>query len=209
VERKTVFEIIAAVIGVVLAAAIGVRIKAYRNLVTYQITTIRHEVVCEDGRVVPYTPDMRTMPTRVFSFSVKIVNRGWKHLSDVRLHAEEDIHPFSIEKTASSISPATVTLGRRGTSLEIAIEFLPPKEELNVAFTSISRWADLDKFTGAGASYRVESIHYYEGYQGALNFVKTLFLYAVIVALGASIIGSVSLGGTAPSEGPLPNKQDA
>jgi hypothetical protein len=188
------FEIIAAVVGVVLAAIIGVKIRAYRNLITYEITSIQHEVTIKDGRVAPYVPETGGAPTRVFSFSVKIVNRGWKHLSDVKLHAEENFEPFSVEKNASSISPATVTLGKRGNSLEVTIDFLPPKEEVTISFSSMGRWNDLHRFTGAGANYKVESIHYYTGYQGALNFVKNFVFYAMLGALGVSIIGSVTAG---------------
>jgi hypothetical protein len=187
-------EIAAAVIGVVLTAVIGFKVASYRNLITYEITDIRHEVMVQNGCVVPFDTSSDVAPTRIFSFCVKIVNRGWKNLNDVKLHAEVEAEPFSVEKTASSISPATIALARRGECIELAIDFLPSKEEVTVSFSTLGRWCDLHRLTGAGASHKVESIHYYTGYQGALNFFKSLIAYLALGFLLAAFVASIING---------------
>lgn len=192
------FEIVAAVVGVVLAAIIGLKIRGHRNLITYEITKIGHKVAIKDNKIVPYEPLPSEWPTRIESVHIRLVNRGWKNISDVKLHAEGDFHPFSIEKTASSISIETISIGPRGNSLEFAIDFVPTKEELEISFSLLEPYPNVYKLTGAGSAYKVESIHYYKGYLQALSFFRTLFMYVAAGIVIGSIIGAVIKGARSP-----------
>jgi len=196
------FGIAAAIIGAIAAAYIGFRIKSYRSLVTYEITNVECEVSISDEKVVPHDPASLDTSTHIQSTFVKIVNRGWKDAGDVRLHADRGCHPFSVAKTASSVGLETISLQRRGDSLELGIEFLPSKEEITVAFSSLGRFAGLYKFAGGGATYRVESIHYYLGFQKALNFLKSLIFYLVIGVVGGLVVGAAILNAVHPKPQP-------
>ena len=46
-------EIVAAVVSVSLAAIIGVKIAGYRNLITYEITTISQSLAVHENQIVP------------------------------------------------------------------------------------------------------------------------------------------------------------
>lgn len=184
-------EITAAVVGVILAAFIGVKITGYRNLITYEITSISQKVAIEDNKVVAFEHSSEKYPTRITSYSLKLVNRGWKNIADVKLHVEGDFQPFSLEKTASTISVETITLGKKGNSLEISIGFLPAKEEVMVSFSSIESYSSLYKLTGAGPAYKVESIHYYNGSQRALSWVKFFLMCTALGTLGGIALAAV------------------
>jgi len=175
------FEIVAAVVGVVLTALIGIKIRGYRNLVTYEVTKVRLQVAVADGQIVPFEQGNGLAKT-ISSYSVTIVNRGWKNLRDVRLHANGNIQPFSVEKKAASISTQTVAVVGAQEGLEISIEFMPSKEEVTVSFSAFSDLSLSTGMTGAGENYRVESIHFYIGQQQAIGFLKGCLIYVLIGA---------------------------
>lgn len=200
-------EIAAAVVGVILAAVIGLKITGYRNLITYELTSTSLKVAIEDNEIVAFERSSAEWPTRMSTTSLKLINRGWKNISDVKLHAQGDFQPFSVERKASTISVETISIGKKGDSLEISIDFLPSKEEVTISFSLLGANPHLYKLTGAGTAYRVESIHYYNGSQQVISNVKhTIMLLSISILVGLGL-GNIIKAAYPPDNTTIQNDQ--
>ncbi len=67
-------EIVAAVVSVSLAAIIGVKIAGYRNLITYEITTISQSLAVHENQIVPSESAATARATRIYATRKTLVN---------------------------------------------------------------------------------------------------------------------------------------
>lgn len=194
------FEIAAAIISVLLATILGLVMRAHRSLVTYEIVSKAARVVFDDGKLSATDPNSSKLSHEVSFFEIRIQNRGWKNINGLRIHTEGQYDPFSVEKKSSSISSESVRVEQVGRSLEIATEFFPRKEKLIVSFARLG-WPYMSELKGAGSSYKVESIHFYEGQQEAISLLKMIATFIIIGTLVGVILGNNMADVTAENAG--------
>ena len=173
-------EIISAVIGVGLTALCTIFAYRYRSLVTYEITShVAHLAVQNDAIVEAPAGLFRS--TRVITDTVVLVNRGWKNIEDAKFHIESDLDPLCLSKSATNISKESIDIYRKGSSLEISVDFMPRNEEVRLSFNRIGFGGGLFKITGAGTNYQLKTVHYYHGFLEGVSSVKT---FIIILLLG-------------------------
>ena len=183
-------EIAAAIIGVVLAAIIGLAIKNHRSFVTFEIVSAGHDVRLHEGKIIPVEQDGGER-VQLTTYRLEIVNRGWKNVRDAKLFAEAKLEPSSVQKSASSIGPQTISFARVGDGLVLSIDYLPAKEVVELKFLAFEPYARLRQFAGAGDAYTVVPLAYYEGFRRGFSALKSIAIFVLIFTLGGAVIGMV------------------
>ena len=199
-------EILAAIVGVLLTAAVTLSVSRYRSLIVYNIEKITLEVKVDGSRVVPASAtDRYGSKTAVTAYKIHLTNKGLKGVSGVKLHARHLNNAFAFDKTAESISPETVVIRDDDESLAIEIEYFPRGETVSISAAKIEDFGGLYSITGTGKDYTCESRAFYEGQEKVKRTVLNMLAAVGAALLSVSILTTIIKFSTKPVGAPGAN----
>ena len=175
-------EVLAAVVGAVITALLGLAAYLYRNRITYSLVTIQNDFSIIDGVIL----DSGSAAQKTLNAErLTLTNRGIRTLKSVVLHLERT--PILVLKKISetnTISPSTVRLISDGSILSIEIPVFPAKEEIIVEFFTVA-WPNSQhrELRATGGEYKIVTDRNYTVVRNGWGALYNLILAGAVLYL--------------------------